>query len=135
MTILLLREVDQEVRLVFLVGFLEIAIGVQALEAGLGQELAHVLLAQRKHVELVLGPVREGVAEARQPGIDMLGLDQHPVAAIVVLVLGIIALVEDRIVVRSEEHTSELQSLMRISYAVFSSKKKKIKPIKQRTYE
>src|SRR3546814_9620916 len=32
---------------------------------------------------------------------------------------------------RSEEHTSELQSLMRISYAVFCLKKKKIK--KQRT--
>src|SRR3546814_5038836 len=31
--------------------------------------------------------------------------------------------------VRSEEHTSELQSLMRISYAVFClKKKKKIKP-------
>src|SRR3546814_7634128 len=30
-------------------------------------------------------------------------------------------------VVRSEEHTSELQSLMRISYAVFCLKKKKIK--------
>src|SRR3546814_3435941 len=29
------------------------------------------------------------------------------------------------IVVRSEEHTSELQSLMRISYAVFCLKKKK----------
>src|SRR3546814_2071009 len=29
-------------------------------------------------------------------------------------------------VVRSEEHTSELQSLMRISYAVFCLKKKKI---------
>src|SRR3546814_4160018 len=28
---------------------------------------------------------------------------------------------------RSEEHTSELQSLMRISYAVFCVKKKKIK--------
>src|SRR3546814_10271407 len=28
---------------------------------------------------------------------------------------------------RSEEHTSELQSLMRISYAVFCLKKKKIK--------
>src|SRR3546814_6012518 len=27
--------------------------------------------------------------------------------------------------IRSEEHTSELQSLMRISYAVFCSKKKK----------
>src|SRR3546814_6918122 len=35
---------------------------------------------------------------------------------------------------RSEEHTSELQSLMRISYAVFCLKKKKNKrQIKQRT--
>src|SRR3546814_7025154 len=32
-----------------------------------------------------------------------------------------------RWVVRSEEHTSELQSLMRISYAVFCLKKKKYK--------
>src|SRR3546814_10690815 len=31
----------------------------------------------------------------------------------------------DRLAVRSEEHTSELQSLMRISYAVFCLKKKK----------
>src|SRR3546814_2203136 len=36
---------------------------------------------------------------------------------------------------RSEEHTSELQSLMRISYAVFCLKKKKqIKKTKDRTY-
>src|SRR3546814_6675271 len=34
---------------------------------------------------------------------------------------------------RSEEHTSELQSLMRISYAVFCLKKKKIK--KQMIYK
>src|SRR3546814_8666125 len=34
---------------------------------------------------------------------------------------------------RSEEHTSELQSLMRISYAVFCLKKKKTHKIKQRT--
>src|SRR3546814_4973300 len=33
--------------------------------------------------------------------------------------------VEQRIMARSEEHTSELQSLMRISYAVFCLKKKK----------
>src|SRR3546814_2702493 len=33
----------------------------------------------------------------------------------------------DQIRVRSEEHTSELQSLMRISYAVFCLKKKKQK--------
>src|SRR3546814_10429826 len=32
---------------------------------------------------------------------------------------------EPRLLVRSEEHTSELQSLMRISYAVFCLKKKK----------
>src|SRR3546814_7706798 len=38
---------------------------------------------------------------------------------------------EERIFRRSEEHTSELQSLMRISYAVFCLKKKKIK--KQKT--
>src|SRR3546814_2911967 len=33
----------------------------------------------------------------------------------------------DRLADRSEEHTSELQSLMRISYAVFCLKKKKTK--------
>src|SRR3546814_6195004 len=33
--------------------------------------------------------------------------------------------------IRSEEHTSELQSLMRISYAVFCLNKKKIKKMKQ----
>src|SRR3546814_4774318 len=32
---------------------------------------------------------------------------------------------QDGLVLRSEEHTSELQSLMRISYAVFCLKKKK----------
>src|SRR3546814_4733361 len=34
--------------------------------------------------------------------------------------------------VRSEEHTSELQSLMRISYAVFCLKKKKINNYKKK---
>src|SRR3546814_7951567 len=38
---------------------------------------------------------------------------------------GIAVVVDDD--VRSEEHTSELQSLMRISYAVFCLKKKKMK--------
>src|SRR3546814_10520085 len=37
--------------------------------------------------------------------------------------------------VRSEEHTSELQSLMRISYAVFCLKKKKNKTVRQWKYE
>src|SRR3546814_6337715 len=40
---------------------------------------------------------------------------------------------EDRTYIRSEEHTSELQSLMRISYAVFClTKKKTIKKVKNR---
>src|SRR3546814_7306840 len=34
----------------------------------------------------------------------------------------------NNLLVRSEEHTSELQSLMRISYAVFCLKKKKTPP-------
>src|SRR3546814_7005928 len=37
----------------------------------------------------------------------------------------------EKIATRSEEHTSELQSLMRISYAVFCLKKKKIKAKQQ----
>src|SRR3546814_2298129 len=41
---------------------------------------------------------------------------------------------QDRELRRSEEHTSELQSLMRISYAVFClKKKKKTKQIRPRT--
>src|SRR3546814_5131497 len=36
-----------------------------------------------------------------------------------------IGVVHENIIARSEEHTSELQSLMRISYAVFCLKKKK----------
>src|SRR3546814_1765727 len=37
----------------------------------------------------------------------------------------VVQIAADIIAYRSEEHTSELQSLMRISYAVFCSKKKK----------
>src|SRR3546814_3150733 len=46
------------------------------------------------------------------------------------------AIGEDRAKIRSEEHTSELQSLMRISYAVFCLKKKKqtTKNTKTETY-
>src|SRR3546814_18300954 len=43
------------------------------------------------------------------------------------LVGGIEAASPDHVLFRSEEHTSELQSLMRISYAVFCLKKKKKK--------
>src|SRR3546814_1805797 len=39
----------------------------------------------------------------------------------------------DAVIDRSEEHTSELQSLMRISYAVFCLKKKKPQPTHTRS--
>src|SRR3546814_5131579 len=42
--------------------------------------------------------------------------------------------VRHTIAVRSEEHTSELQSLMRISYAVFCLKKKKNKNTTTKNY-
>src|SRR3546814_4433663 len=44
----------------------------------------------------------------------------------------VIAMTLSVILCRSEEHTSELQSLMRISYAVFCLKKKKIQKKKQK---
>src|SRR3546814_7841951 len=47
-----------------------------------------------------------------------------PEAAIAGDALGI-TMYQGRLIDRSEEHTSELQSLMRISYAVFCLKKKK----------
>src|SRR3546814_1370205 len=50
-------------------------------------------------------------------GSDMIELDVHPTAD------RRLAVIHDA---RSEEHTSELQSLMRISYAVFCLKKNNI---------
>src|SRR3546814_5994473 len=48
------------------------------------------------------------------------------VLSLVVVFLCLAALYESWSIPRSEEHTSELQSLMRISYAVFCLKQKKL---------
>src|SRR3546814_10812729 len=45
--------------------------------------------------------------------------------AVVLVVLVVLVFLQSWRTARSEEHTSELQSLMRISYAVFCLKKKK----------
>src|SRR3546814_5876325 len=58
-------------------------------------------------------PIRHGIAIKRLP--DHLMRDASRLAR---------GLLLPRFVARSEEHTSELQSLMRISYAVFFLKKK-----------
>src|SRR3546814_11919005 len=57
------------------------------------------------------GVVVQARAQHRQRGLQAMRQVGHRVALVVE--------------VRSEEHTSELQSLMRISYAVFCLKKKK----------
>src|SRR3546814_10413669 len=54
--------------------------------------------------------------------IRLIDIPLRPKGPLVQLLLG--ALVYERAIRRSEEHTSELQSLMRISYAVFCLKKK-----------
>src|SRR3546814_8394182 len=72
-----------------------------------GDDLARFDL-QRRGLELAVGLAGD---EARQ-AVDQAGLDQRR------------AIFGKQ---RSEEHTSELQSLMRISYAVFCLKKKKKK--------
>src|SRR3546814_5424339 len=56
-------------------------------------------------------PSRKGAHAGRGSGVDIVG-------SVSVFALSI--------VIRSEEHTSELQSLMRISYAVFCLKKKNL---------
>src|SRR3546814_6242354 len=60
-------------------------------------------------------------------GIGIGEFDHHPPAAVELdhaVIIGRIGGVSEAIGGRSEEHTSELQSLMRISYAVFCLKKK-----------
>src|SRR3546814_1804006 len=65
------------------------------------------------------GQVAQAVEPARRPGV---GTGRHPVHRRNLQGQG----QADLRARRSEEHTSELQSLMRISYAVFCLKKKKI---------
>src|SRR3546814_5501567 len=81
----------------------EVEVGVQFEDIGLG---AIAGIAER-------GDFAQ-VARLRHAAIGIFGIEQADIIA----------------VGRSEEHTSELQSLMRISYAVFCLKKKKKKTIK-----
>src|SRR3546814_1846798 len=87
-------------------------------------------LADRLAVTLVIDPLRTGYKFAEM----LLALGLHPplsppsmfagqLGAMVGALAGTVSAVED-CGDRSEEHTSELQSLMRISYAVFCLKKK-----------
>src|SRR3546814_8015019 len=84
--------------------------------------LAQIL--QRTHAaHVALAPARHAMAHPVEFGDDL---------AVELVALGLFLLqqrvapvLEGGKALRSEEHTSELQSLMRISYAVFCLKKKK----------
>src|SRR3546814_2069768 len=69
-----------------------------------------------------LGGDNTGIQRARSTSYALFGQFTLPFASIWELTLGG-RLTHDRKRVRSEEHTPELQSLMRISYAVFCLKK------------
>src|SRR3546814_10397945 len=58
-------------------------------------------------------------------GLEQLAAPRSVCASVLRRHAGHIALGQGGYIYRSEEHTSELQSLMRISYAVFCLKKKK----------
>src|SRR3546814_8118692 len=80
--------------------------------------------AQRQRV-CWRGEAARAVHRCRVGGAGALA--EGRVGAAVVDAVHFVAELGDELVERSEEHTSELQSLMRISYAVFCLKKKKQK--------
>src|SRR3546814_10646564 len=84
------------------------------------------LLARQPQITGGIFPLAQGARIlARYPGehderFQIIARD----ARVIMIVRPQIELVVGDAVIRSEEHTSELQSLMRISYAVFCLKKK-----------
>src|SRR3546814_8050776 len=74
-------------------------------------EVGKVRASDRGKLVLTGNPVRDAIRRVREAVAEPLGADEP----IVILVTG---------GSRSEEHTSELQSLMRSSYAVFCLKQK-----------
>jgi hypothetical protein len=53
----LLRNMNEEIGIVLLIGLLEVSIGLDLLEAAIFQEASHIGLAEREHVEMKLGAV------------------------------------------------------------------------------
>src|SRR3546814_4554860 len=83
---------------------------------------SHLVLQGRHH--LVESQRHAGVAESLDEFRQRAVAGAHLLALQVFQTLDL-AVAEQHLGRRSEEHTSELQSLMRISYAVFCLKKKK----------
>src|SRR3546814_618040 len=86
---------------------------------GLTMNLSAHSLADARFMQRLFNDVR-----AVHPPVGKLGFEITETAAIAQLEIAADIIEDFRSIGRSEEHTSELQSLMRISYAVFCLKKK-----------
>src|SRR3546814_6361970 len=96
-------------------GFTAVFAGLLVGRRTTGPQLLGVAVGFVGIVLVSLPSLGEGSSEATGVGLVVLATVCYGVA------LNLVAPLQ-----RSEEHTSELQSLMRISYAVFCLKKKKI---------
>src|SRR3546814_8218309 len=85
--------------------------------------------AEQHQAEAMIVVQRRGEPATARMEAAVLG----PAAAVAGVELPHLLLRVEGIAVRSEEHTSELQSLMRISYAVFCLKKKTTHTVRTRT--
>src|SRR3546814_4801273 len=70
------------------------------------------------------GPASPGGSMTRSDDLVLRRVNPLTKLVVAILYVVLVTVVFDPLVQRSEEHTSELQSLMRISYAVFCLKKK-----------
>src|SRR3546814_1549409 len=111
------------------------ALSAVAPEADLMGGLVLAALIVNVTSALVLSRFREGDANVR--AVWLFSRNDALANVAVIVAAGLVAWTDsawpDLAVARSEEHTSELQSLMRISYAVFCLKKKKTKQEEQLT--
>src|SRR3546814_1496454 len=93
-------------------------------QAGGERERRRPAAAHREDIDAIL---------EQEAAVEELRLERQPVVA-PQRARGSVAEVAVLVIARSEEHTSELQSLMRISYAVFCLKKKKTQQQRTSTY-
>src|SRR3546814_5136209 len=88
----------------------------------IGLRLAAQHLFHHLRLEIGIADAREDMVEGR--GLDHLSQRELEIEGLEIILERDQLLAARRLVDRSEEHTSELQSLMRKSYAVFFLKKK-----------